>query len=243
MVVSFAPNYTLDNLSVVGTAVFNEISFQSYTGTIPLKGPTGSSGQQGPTGAGLGYASFATGGIVFAKSSTGLYTSSHFTFNDTSNKTLLDGSFQVLSSQITGASTNQFIYNSYGYQTFTFSPVSGTNAIQTFTTHPLVNQVIIECWGAGGGGGYGGNGGYSISTISGLSGPHTFKLWVGNSNEGGETLGHPESVPSIILATGPARYFDYLLGGVTPYTGYDKSITFFITGATGSQTYNIETIY
>ena len=270
MVVNFTPVYTLENLAVNQTAIFNEIYFQSYTGPLNLKGstgaqgnagptgsagakgatgasggagPTGAGGAIGPTGAGLGYATFNTGGIVYAQSSTGLYTSSHLTYTDNNRQVVLDGQIEIVNRQVTGAVANQFVYNSYGYRTYEFfAPTSGANAIQTFTTDPLVNEVVIETWGAGGQGGFGGNGGYSKSTISGLSGANTFKIWVGDSGEGGTTLGQPQEVPTIILATGPARYYEYSVGGPVN-TGYSTSISFFITGATGSQVYYIGTVY
>ena len=265
MVVNFTPVYTLENLAVNQTAIFNEIYFQSYTGPLPLKGPTGAQGSAGPTGsagakgatgasggvgptgaggaigptgAGLGYATFNTGGIVYAQSATGLYTSSHFTYQNPDRLATLDGHLQIVSQQTTGAIGHQFVYNSYGYQTYEFF-ASGTNSVQTFVTEPLVNEIIVETWGAGGGGGYGGNGGYSYCHITGLTGAQTLKIWVGAEDEGGLSAGET-FMPTIVLASGPARYYEYFFDTVK--TGYAASIAWFVTGPTGSQTFSIGTV-
>jgi hypothetical protein len=50
MSVVFKPTYVLDNLEVLQTAVFNEISFTSFTGSVPLVGATGATGSMGMTG-------------------------------------------------------------------------------------------------------------------------------------------------------------------------------------------------
>ena len=216
------------------------------TGPQGIIGPTGSQGNPGfstntgatgPAGPSFTIHSFSTGAFLTAASTQSA--DAHADIYYANNRLNVASELEVNFPQITGATAHQFVYNSFGYQTYSFMPLSGTNAIQTFTTDSLVNEVIIEAWGGGGGGGYGGNGGYSKTTISGLSGPHTFKLWVGDTGEGGRTAGQT-FVSTIILASGPARYYDYFQDVVK--TGYNSSLAFFITGSAGNETYNIGTV-
>jgi hypothetical protein len=216
------------------------------TGPIGNIGPTGPQGNPGtavmtgatgPAGPSFIINSFSTGALLTATSLNSA--DAHADIYYANNHLNIKSELEILNTQITGATAHQFVYNSFGYQTFPFSPLTGSNGIQTFTTDPLVNEVIIEAWGAGGGGGYGGNGGYSKTTISGLSGPHTFKVWVGDNGEGGRTSGQTY-VSTIILASGPARYYDYFYD--VSKTGYDSSIAYYVTGDAGNQTYHIGTV-
>ena len=248
-------SYTIPNLLVTETTTIQNASIGSLaissnasgpsgpffiaatgaTGPI-LPGPTGASGKTGPTGPSASITftipNFSTGAILLANSSNSILASSALHMSGT-QECRLDGQSIVMGS---GTQGHQFVYNSYGYRTFEFfAPTGGSsNTIQTFVTDPLVYEVMIECWGAGGGGGFGGNGGYSQCTMSNLKGSQTLKLWVGAPDEGGATVAQPPFMPTVILATGPARLYNLPFFG----TGYQTSIGFFFTGSQ----YNLATL-
>ena len=134
----------------------------------------------------------------------------------------------------TGIQNDTFMrsYNSYYSTGYTFYP---TSSVQTFTTSSDITSVEIECWGAGGGGpSLGGYGGYSKAVMTGLTGPTTFKLWVGDVGEGGATYTTP-TIDCTILYSGPARQ-------VPPFYYADTNFGYFITGPTGAQTYLVATV-
>ena len=240
---------TLQNVIIQGTLSLSSLtgfsgSFIGATGPAgpSVTGPTGSAGAPGPTGpSGLAtftIGNFSTGAVLLANTASSIVASSSLKMSTGGRDLSMDGQFTIYNSTYTGTSAHQFVYNSYGFRTYEFLvPTGGANAVQSLSLDPHVTELTIECWGAGGGGGFGGNGGYSKTTLSGLTGSNVCKIWVGAPEEGGPTVGPPPYMPTVVLASGSSRYVD--LGYST---GYASGIQYFVTGPTGSQTYNIATV-
>jgi hypothetical protein len=223
---------------------FKFIASDPFTSSVSVGlgsiiGATGATGSQGPTGPQGNPGSATNTGATGSIGATGptLWQQTGSTIYYNSGPVSIATSLQVGNYNV-GASASQYIYNSYGYQTFTFFASGANNGVQTLDLDPSVNQVIIECWGAGGGGGYGGNGGYSKSTLTGLTGANTLKIWVGGVDEGGFTRSGPEFIPATILASGPARLLNYTGSGIT----YQTSVGYFTSGPYGNQVYYVGTV-